>query len=139
MSRFTHRLSFDTVLSSFRELPSSIDYAVENYTESVNAIRDWKQPRVKINVPFRIETIHCSVEVSSIGAALIYDEELSEGQVHISALYLQGRPIEECLRGTSFKYTESARRNFFAQGVLSMVYIRSLDYQAKSLLSRCKA
>lgn len=77
---------------------------------------------MKINVFSVLEYLPSGIEVHPMGTPLVDDEEVSEEQIHIHALYLQSCPMKKCVRGTSFTSTESAMRNSLAQELLSMIY-----------------
>lgn len=111
MSRFGYLFSFKTTLSGFHKLHPSITWAPNSYTESVDLIRDCRERILNIGSFFSLG--HYNVlYMRTMGTARIDCTELNHSQVHICVLYLSSCPIQQCSKGSFFRYTGSAMINF---------------------------
>lgn len=91
---------------------------------------------MKLTVPSLLEYSTSGIEFQPMRTPSIDCEEVSEDQVHIRALSLSSRLIEECVKGPSFTCTDSVTRNFIAIRVFSMVYKTFTDSLSKALIKQ---
>lgn len=88
------------------KLHSIIECAPCTCNESDNIIRDLRGRCVKVDVPLGHERLANKLNVRPTRSSLINGEKSDEDQLVIRALFLAKCPMEECVRGTSYTYTE---------------------------------
>lgn len=136
MSWFAHLFSIDSILQHFCKLHSSVEGALNMYTEYFKATQDCRERCVKLSVASGLDYLPSGVEIQPMRTVLIDGEEVREDRIQNHSLGLPRCLFEQCMRGTLFTCTESAMSNFIGQGVSRRDYKTFVDSPSAELIQR---